>query len=46
MATGRLRLVGRLRGWRPGHERARANSSALYEIMSSPTLQGAGGWRG
>lgn len=32
VATGRVRVVRRLRGWRPGRERSRSNSSVLYEL--------------
>jgi len=33
MATGRFRLTGRFRGWRPGRAWARSLATRLYELL-------------
>ena len=33
MATGRVRPVRRLRGWRPGADWSRSNSTRMYEVL-------------
>jgi len=33
MATGRLRVVRRLRGWRPGKDWSRSNATVMYEYV-------------
>jgi hypothetical protein len=39
MATGRVRLVRRVRGWRPGREWARTNSTHVYAVLPGPGSQ-------
>jgi SAM-dependent methyltransferase len=36
LATGRFRVVRRLRGWRPGREWSRSNSTRMYEAVPIP----------
>ena len=33
MASGRVRTLRRVRGWRPSHEWSRSNSARMYEIL-------------
>jgi len=36
IATGRVRPVRRVRGWRPGREWSRSNSTRMYEVTPAP----------
>jgi Histone methylation protein DOT1 len=43
MATGRVRVVRRLRGMRPGREWALSNSTNVYAVLPAPPSPGPGG---